>query len=164
MLLFKFESIHQIFIYKALFIKNEMQHKVLSERASVFCLFFVFVFPSVWTLITHNPPSRLTLSFNCIHTSCSVPPVFSHLSPQMFLLDCQKAADLTYRGRNKATGWFLTLFFIFFFQVSNIQFMLNYSLPILGKSSMNLQVTLTCYFTCFSSHPLILRDSFEHFS
>lgn len=79
-----------------------------------FCLFFVCFFASVWTLITHNPPSRLTLSFNCIHTSCSVPPVFSHLSPQMFLLDCQKAADLTYRGRNKATGWFLTLFFSFF--------------------------------------------------
>lgn len=113
-LLFKFESNYQIFIYKALFMKMKC-NTMRTECARIFgfCLFLGF-FANVWTLITRNPPSRLTLSFNCIHTSGSVPPDFSpfssDVSPRL-----PKSCRPNLR-RKKQTNW---LILNPFFQVSN---------------------------------------------
>lgn len=116
-----------------------------------FLCFFLFIyfhfFLQVWILITHNPPSRLTLSLNCIHTSCSV---FSHLFPQMVLLHCQRAADSPYSRGDAPTSRFSNHFPNFFHFFNST---LNRSLQITRKNLMNLLASFTCYFTCFSSPP-----------
>lgn len=140
-LLFKFESIHRVFINKALFISKWNA----TQSAFWVCLFICL---SASLDINHPlSPSRLTLRLNCLHTSCSL---FSHLPPQMRLLHCQKSCRLDPQRRRRTSQLILDRF-PYFFQLFNSTF--NHSLQISWKNVMNLLVVLVGYFTCFSSPP-----------